>query len=352
MNKPVIGLMLGDATGIGPEISAKLLASGAAGEVAHVIVIGDRRVLDLGLRDAGVNLAYRAHPAIDSVRWPSEPLPVLEVAAPAQPGDELPDLAESWAWAHAQVSWPHDTPPDDATTAEEISQLMEMAAQRDDAALVQIAYWNAGAPSYRWNQIALEALLKRGTPANFAFRDLALVHVAIYDATVAAWDSKFAYNRPRPSEVNPALTTAMRPRPRSGAGVGPSTTARGTGRYRASGIAASTRSAAAGATRVANAVDPPAASSLRIAMICSGVLPSPRTTSGNPVRRWRWVSTCANSSVRNGSCRSSLRASSTPDRPAATDSSNPRKRSGSMSSPDNSTGGSVQVRGSLGASTW
>ena len=79
MNKPVIGLMLGDATGIGPEISAKLLASGAASEVAHVIVIGDRRVLDLGLRDAGVKLAYRAYPAIDSVRWPSEPLPVLDL---------------------------------------------------------------------------------------------------------------------------------------------------------------------------------------------------------------------------------------------------------------------------------
>ena len=30
------------------------------------------------------------------------PLPVLEIKANAQ--DELPDLAESWAWAHAQVS--------------------------------------------------------------------------------------------------------------------------------------------------------------------------------------------------------------------------------------------------------
>ncbi len=34
----------------------------------------------------------------------SVPLPVLEIAAPAIPADELPDLAESWAWAHAQIS--------------------------------------------------------------------------------------------------------------------------------------------------------------------------------------------------------------------------------------------------------
>lgn len=31
------------------------------------------------------------------------PLPVLEIKSPARPGRELPDLAESWGWAHAQV---------------------------------------------------------------------------------------------------------------------------------------------------------------------------------------------------------------------------------------------------------
>src|SRR5215813_5774312 len=32
------------------------------------------------------------------------PLPVLEIKSPARPDRELPDLAESWAWVHAQVS--------------------------------------------------------------------------------------------------------------------------------------------------------------------------------------------------------------------------------------------------------
>jgi 4-hydroxythreonine-4-phosphate dehydrogenase len=79
MDKPVIGLMLGDATGIGPEISARLLASGAAGEVANVVVIGDRRVLELGMRDAGVKIGYRVYPSVDSIRWPAEQLPVLDL---------------------------------------------------------------------------------------------------------------------------------------------------------------------------------------------------------------------------------------------------------------------------------
>jgi membrane-associated phospholipid phosphatase len=43
---------------------------------------------------------------------------------------------------------------------------------------------------------------------------LSSVEVAIYDATIASWDSKYAYNRPRPSEADPTLTPAL-PNPQS-----------------------------------------------------------------------------------------------------------------------------------------
>src|SRR5258705_12444971 len=75
-----------------------------------------------------------------------------------------------------------DAPPDDAATADEITQLQDMAAKRDDAALQQIAYWNAGPPSYRWNHLAVNTLANHVNP--LAVRNLALLHVAIYDATV------------------------------------------------------------------------------------------------------------------------------------------------------------------------
>src|SRR5262245_21987226 len=38
--------------------------------------------------------------------------------------------------------------------------------------------------------------------------------MAIYDATIAAWESKYFYNRPRPSEADATLPTAL-PTPRS-----------------------------------------------------------------------------------------------------------------------------------------
>jgi 4-hydroxythreonine-4-phosphate dehydrogenase len=76
---PLIGLMLGDVTGIGPEISAKILAAGAISDAARVVVIGDARVLELGLRDAGVKLDYTVYGSIDEVTWPRKDVPVVDL---------------------------------------------------------------------------------------------------------------------------------------------------------------------------------------------------------------------------------------------------------------------------------
>jgi membrane-associated phospholipid phosphatase len=86
--------------------------------------------------------------------------------------------------------------------------LRAMAAERDAAALDQVSYWDSGAPGYRWNEIAIAQGLKEGI-AIAVYRVLALVNVAIYDATIAAWDAKYVYNRPRPSEADPSLTTVI-----------------------------------------------------------------------------------------------------------------------------------------------
>lgn len=48
--------MLGDWTGIGPELCARVLADGRLEEVARLVVVGDARVLAQGARDAGVAL--------------------------------------------------------------------------------------------------------------------------------------------------------------------------------------------------------------------------------------------------------------------------------------------------------
>lgn len=100
-------------------------------------------------------------------------------------------------------------PPDQAATADEIRQLQAMAAQRNAEALDQIRFWDTGGPAYRWNELTVDTALKNNLPVNFASRALALVHVAIYDATVAAWSAKYTYRRPRPGDVDRSLRTGL-----------------------------------------------------------------------------------------------------------------------------------------------
>lgn len=45
------------------------------------------------------------------------PLPMLQIAAPARPVDELPDLVDSWAWVHAQVASSNSATPGDLKTS-------------------------------------------------------------------------------------------------------------------------------------------------------------------------------------------------------------------------------------------
>jgi len=78
--KPVIGLMLGDATGIGPEISAKLLASRALADVARIAVVGDARVLAQGCADAGVTPAWRVYPSVPAIDWSRDEIAVVDLA--------------------------------------------------------------------------------------------------------------------------------------------------------------------------------------------------------------------------------------------------------------------------------
>ncbi len=100
-------------------------------------------------------------------------------------------------------------PPDAAATRTEIETLRGMAASRNAEARERIVWWDAVAPSYRWNQIAVDEALRAGINANVASRRLALLHTALADAMIAAWDSKYAHGRARPAVTDPTLQTVI-----------------------------------------------------------------------------------------------------------------------------------------------
>ena len=130
--------------------------------------------------------------------------------------EAIEPLAGTWkTWVLASGSDLRPAPPPGKKeTQEEIKLLQDLAGQRDAAALEQIAYWNSGSPAYRWNEIAIDAAFDANLAGTGADRLMALLNVAMYDATVAAWDAKYEYARQRPGEFIPALETVI-PNPNS-----------------------------------------------------------------------------------------------------------------------------------------
>ena len=102
-------------------------------------------------------------------------------------------------------------PPAANETREELRAMADLISQNTEADDAQIAFWDAGSPGYRWMDLISNRLL--ATPAlpttTFPHRVYTYVSMAMYDATIAAWESKYCYNRARPSELDHNLPTAV-----------------------------------------------------------------------------------------------------------------------------------------------
>lgn len=97
-------------------------------------------------------------------------------------------------------------PPDAAATRTEIEDLKRQQP-RNSETLNRIAYWDRGWPGYRWQEIALAQSQADRRPD--LWRTMALVSVAIHDATVATWRAKHEHARVRPSDFNTTIEPAV-----------------------------------------------------------------------------------------------------------------------------------------------
>ena len=95
-------------------------------------------------------------------------------------------------------------PPAATNVESELQSIKKQMASLTDKQVTQIKYWDAGAPSYRWNQIMLKAITW-DNPDLILRTPQAWVNLAIYDATVLAWKEKLKYKRQRPHEADPSL---------------------------------------------------------------------------------------------------------------------------------------------------
>jgi hypothetical protein len=86
--------------------------------------------------------------------------------------------------------------PPPLSAKQEIAMVLKVQQEMDTAALQQVLFWNAGSPGFRWEEM-INKLWMTDTSGNGALANM-LVATAIYDATVAAWGTKYAYQRKRP----------------------------------------------------------------------------------------------------------------------------------------------------------
>jgi hypothetical protein len=98
-------------------------------------------------------------------------------------------------------------PPDEEATRSELRAMAEL--ERSTDALKKVRYWDAGSPSYRWVQALQKRITDRPLGNPQGTRAFALLNVAIYDAIVAAWDTKYAYDRPRPTSAGVSPLVAV-----------------------------------------------------------------------------------------------------------------------------------------------
>ncbi|MDR3590612.1 MAG: 4-hydroxythreonine-4-phosphate dehydrogenase PdxA [Negativicutes bacterium] len=75
--KPVLGILLGDATGIGPEIVAKLCAQDRLMPYCWPVLIGDARVLAKAQQVAGVHFAVKKIADVSQASW-DDSVPLLD----------------------------------------------------------------------------------------------------------------------------------------------------------------------------------------------------------------------------------------------------------------------------------
>jgi membrane-associated phospholipid phosphatase len=137
-----------------------------------------------------------------------------------RPGPGRGPLLPSWAtirpWLLGDVVRFRAPPPPRFGSPAFDRALAEVRRLSDTSTLEQrriAALWADGLGSYtpagRWNKIAEDLVVTARLPESQAVRVLTLVNLALMDAGIACWDSKFHYWVLRPSQADPKIATPV-----------------------------------------------------------------------------------------------------------------------------------------------
>lgn len=155
----------------------------------------------------GMAAAVRAR---GEIAWESQELPKRPPM--------LPNFGRVAAWTLTPAQQEALTPPPPPSTSsqqmrDELATVKRTVQGLTRAQLAIALKWNDGAGTYtppgHWNDIAAEYIADARMSEVRAARTLALLNMAMHDAGVACWDTKFKYYNPRPVQLDPSITTKI-----------------------------------------------------------------------------------------------------------------------------------------------
>ena len=139
--------------------------------------------------------------AVGCLLFPSEPSPAADSRA---------GTWTTWVLPSGDALRPAPPPAEtDPVTLSELEEIVQLQQSRSAATDSAIRHWD-GDPTTQWTHRAIDLLefywpllpdVRTATPVRAA-RIMALLHVAMYDAIVAAWDAKYAFRRRAPARAS------------------------------------------------------------------------------------------------------------------------------------------------------
>lgn len=167
-----------------------------------------------GMRTAGGNKALwdqMAQQCIDRGE-----IPWISLDLPKRP-PMLPVFGQVLAWnmtAQDIINERPEAPPltHSAEMQKEVNEVKWFAQNVTRERLAIVHKWADGAGTYtppgHWNDIAAEYIADAKFSEVRAARAFALINMALHDAAVGCWETKFFYFNPRPSQMDPSIKTA------------------------------------------------------------------------------------------------------------------------------------------------
>lgn len=130
----------------------------------------------------------------------------------------LPNFGKVAAWTLSSAQQEALTPPPPPSTnsvqmKEELETVKRTVQNLTRDQLAIALKWNDGAGTYtppgHWNDIAAEMIADARMSEVRAARTFALLNMAMHDAGVACWDTKFKFYNPRPQQLDPSIKTKI-----------------------------------------------------------------------------------------------------------------------------------------------